>query len=138
MTGFLDVKGCVLMKKIAVVLCLLSLLFILGCGSSTTKVSSSQSTAEKRTCLANQRYFLSSCDIFAAETGDYPTSKYIPAGYMGSYDSSTADWPTEYYGDNVDTNYAPVCPGNGTVTLTYINAFTRPSLDCDIHGSVED
>jgi hypothetical protein len=115
-----------------VILPALLLLFV-GCGSSPT--ASIDPNASKKACLAAQREFLMATDVFAAETGDYPTSNSIAEGYRGLLGASDAPWPAGFFSGSLDANNAPVCPGNGTIKVTYYDTATRPSIECSLHGS---
>ncbi len=90
-------------------------------------------SADEKACLSNQRNFLSAADIFASETGDYPNTAPIAAGYVGSAGRSTGIWPTAYW-DGTWNGNVPDCPGTGTVTMSYVNTTTRPGITCSVHG----
>ncbi len=87
-----------------------------------------QNNAKKKTCLSNQRNFMSAADIFAADEDGYPTT--APQAGLGG-----RTWPDDYY-DGVLVDNAPSCPSGGTVTVVYgDDNETRPETDCDSHGA---
>jgi type II secretion system protein G len=95
-------------------------------------------SADEKACLANQRSFLSASDIFAAETGWYPTeATHLAGDVKGPSGDNSGAWPADYYEGTLTAN-APTCPGGGTVTMTYGETDERPSSDCDDHGSPTD
>lgn len=88
-----------------------TLLVVPGCGGD----------GGKKDCLRTQRNFLTAADLCAADTGSYPTGP-------------TSKWPNYYYEGGLKNN-APVCPGGGTITVTYGDSSTRPTTSCSKHGS---
>lgn len=86
--------------------------------------------AEKKSCLANQRNYMSASDIYAAECGDYPTAITVAAGYVGSSGTAAGAWPTAYYDGTLAANM-PDCTADGTVTnLNAWSETTRPDTTC--------
>ncbi len=88
--------------------------------------------AEKKSCLANQRNYMSAADIYAAETGDYPSAATLPLGTEGSSGISTGIWPNAYYDGNLDEGtHMPECTADGTITNTKgWGTSTRPDTVC--------
>ncbi len=93
--------------------------------------------ADAKACLSNQRNYMTASDIFASETGDYPTAASVAIGYVGSAGTSTGAWPADYYtGDLVAATSLPDCTTTGTVTNgVAFDEVNRPELTCSAHGA---
>lgn len=82
-----------------------------------------RTSATNKACQSNQRNFATAADIYASETGGYPTQAAMGGFPVGYYD-----------GDLEAAGDAPLCPAtpDSAVTATYdaTDASVRPSTAC--------
>jgi prepilin-type N-terminal cleavage/methylation domain-containing protein len=91
--------------------------------------------AQAKTCLSNQRNYMSAADIFASECGNYPPAITQAAPYTGPGGTTTADWPTGYYNGQLSGANMPVCGHAGVVSNTAAwGVSQRPDLECTVDG----
>ena len=82
----------------------------------TDSYGEAKESAEEKTCLANMRIVISGANIFAADTGAYPSS---------------LQQLVEKYIDGTASDYD--CPSGGTITWNFSPA-GPPEPVCSVHG----